>query len=192
VKAYLGEVVAAHHSHTRMREDVTGAVHYPHAADLGWARIMVHNQGDTAHALAPVFEGAFSANGVIYHLMTKANYLRTKLDLDPLLSEPVDDSDPNLVIWRESDVMTLKEEHFAKTGEWFPTEKIVVPQSCGHDKLEYNTPQQNPMFHLPHQRPTWTDYLLKPLSNDTLYRRDDVQTGNGGMGTKLVDSTTYF
>ncbi|KAF9480428.1 zinc metalloprotease [Pholiota conissans] len=188
VKAYLGEVVAASHSHTRMREDAAGAVHYPHAADLGWARIMVHNQGDTAHGITPVFEGAFSANGVIYHLMTKDNYLRTKLDLDPLLSDPVDDSDPNLVIWRESDVMTLNEQHFAKTGERFPTQKIVEPQSCGHDRLEYNAPEQNPMYHLPHQRTAWTDYLLKPFSNETIYRRDDVQTGNGGMGTNFINS----
>ncbi|KAF8971590.1 zinc metalloprotease [Flammula alnicola] len=187
VKAYLGEVVAAYHSAARMREDAAAVIHHPHPADLGWARIMVHAQGDTERGINPIFEGAFSANGVIYHLMTKENYLRNKLELDPQLSEPVDDTDANLVIWRESDVMTPKEEHFAKTGVNFPSEKVIVPQTCGHDRLEYNNPAQNPMLtRLP--VPTWTDHLLSPFLNETLYRRDDVQTGNGGMSTNFAGS----
>lgn len=181
VRAYLGEVVTADHSPTRMREDAAGAVHAPHAADLGWARVMVHSQGGPG--APPVFEGAFSAAGVIYHIMTRENYLRTRLALDPLLAEPVDDSDPGLVIWRESDAMTLAEEHFANTGESAPGDELVAPQSCGHDRLEYNSPEQHPLFTRPHQA-KWTDYLLNPLLNETMYRRDDVASGNGGMGSK--------
>ncbi len=109
--------------------------------------------------------------------------MRTRLALDPLLDEPVDDSDPDLVIWRESDAMTLAEEHFAKTGESAPEDGLVAPQSCGHDRLEYNSPEQHPLFTRPHQA-KWTDYLLNPLLNETIYRRDDVASGTGGMGSK--------
>jgi hypothetical protein len=116
--------------------------------------------------------------------MTKDNYLRNKQELDPLLTESADDTDGSLVIWRESDIMTLKEEHFAKTGVMFPPEKIVTPQSCGHDRLDYNDPNQNPMLRTS-VLPSWTDYLLNTL-NGSLYKRDDAPTGNGGMGTKLV------
>ncbi|KAF8168348.1 zinc metalloprotease [Crassisporium funariophilum] len=185
VKAYWGEVIAAYHSPARMREDTAGVYPQPHPADLGWARIMVHSQGDSARGVSPVFEGAFSSSGVIYHIMTKENYLRNKLDLDPFLSHPVDHTDEALVIWRESDVMTPEEEHFAKTGS-HPTENVVVPQSCGHDRLDFNDPTQNPMLNRPTS--SWLDHLINPFLNDSIYRRDDVPTGNGGMGTNFVDS----
>uniref|UniRef100_A0A8H8CR13 Disintegrin and metalloproteinase domain-containing protein B n=1 Tax=Psilocybe cubensis TaxID=181762 RepID=A0A8H8CR13_PSICU len=188
VKAYLGEVVAADHSPARMRQDAAHVVPQPHPADLGWARIMVYEQGDTDRGIAPLFEGAFSANGIIYHIMTKENYLRNKLELDPQLTEPVDETDANLVIWRESDVMTHEEEHFAKTGEIYASENVVAtPQSCGHDRLDYNSPSQNPMLSTPPPL-TWTDRLLVPFLNDTLYRRDDVPTGNGGMNSNFINS----
>lgn len=185
VKAYLGEVIAADHSPARMREDAAGVIPKKHPEDLGWARILVHDQGNSNDGVPPVFEGAFSARGVIYHIMTKDNYLRNKQELDPLLTEPVDNTDASLVIWRESDVMTLKEEHFAKTGVMFPPEKVSTPQSCGHDRLDYNDPNQNPMLRTSVQ-PSWTNYLLNPLLNGSLYKRDDVPTGNGGMGSKFV------
>ncbi|PPQ90437.1 hypothetical protein CVT25_014955 [Psilocybe cyanescens] len=187
VKAYLGEVVAPYHSPTRMREDAARVVPQAHPADLGWARIMIHQQGDDDRRLAPLFEGAFSAHGVIYHIMTKENYLRNKLELDPQLSEPVDDTDANLVVWRESDVMTPEEEHLAKTGKLHPSEKIVTPLSCGHDRLDYNNPAQNPMLSSPPPL-SWTDRLLVPFLNDTMYRRDDAPTGNGAMSSNFIGS----
>ena len=186
MRAYLGEVIAPYHSPERMREDAARVIPQPHPADLGWARIMVHEQGDASRGIAPVYEGAFSANGVIYHLMTKENYLRNKLDLDPSLDEVADVTDSGLVIWRETDVMSLKEETYARTGVHFPSEKVELPQSCGHDRLDFNHPSQNPMMRPQELAPSsWIEGLLSPFMNDTLYRRDDVGTGSSGnMGTK--------
>ena len=183
VKAYLGEVIAPHHSPARMREDTAGAVPRPHSATLGWARIMVHHQGNANLGRAPIFEGAFSANGNIYHIMTKDNYMRHKLDLDADLDEDVDESDENLVIWRESDVMTVAEEHLAKTGKAYPVEGVPQPQSCGHDRLQYNDPSQHPILSRPSGL-SWTEQLLRPLINDTIYRRDDAPTGGSTMSSK--------
>ncbi|TEB34929.1 zinc metalloprotease [Coprinellus micaceus] len=96
--------------------DTIGVVRYrPHPAELGWARIMVHHQGDSDRQTSPVYEGAFSVGGVIYHITTKENYDRKKHALDPEVVETLDDGDNRLVIWRESDAMTPEEEHFVKT-----------------------------------------------------------------------------
>lgn len=189
VLAYWGDVVAVHHSPTRMLENTAGVVPRPHPADLGWARLIVHHQGSTENGTPPIFEGAFSANGVVYHIMTKENYLRNKLDLDPPISHPTEAIDDPLIIWRESDVMTPEEEYRVETGR-HPTGKVSVPQSCGHDRLEYNTLSQNPMIN----RPTspWLDHLLYPrFLNDPVYRRDDSLPTNGGIGSKCVSATIF-
>lgn len=109
--------------------------------------------------------------------------MRHKLDLDAEVEEPVDESDENLVIWRESDVMTTAEEHLAKTGEAYPVEGVPQPQSCGHDRLQYNDPSQHPILARPSEL-SWTEQLLRPLINDTIYRRDDAPTGGSTMSTK--------
>lgn len=187
VKAYLGEVVDVHNSSARMREDAAGVVPRPHSADLGWARIMVHHQGDADKNIAPVFEGTFSANGIIYHIMTKENYNRHKHDLDPETVQPLHGAS-EMVIWRESDVMSFEEDYTAKTGRSV-IGKAALPQSCGHDRLDYNTnPVQNPM--LPHTATassSWFDHLVNPSGNESVFRRDDAPTSNGGMGTNFVN-----
>lgn len=184
VKAYMGEVIAPHHSPTRMREDAAGVAPQPHPATLGWARIMVHHQGHGDSFHKPVYEGAFSANGVIYHISTKDNYFRNKHALDPDVSRPLGDADDRLVIWRDSDAMTPEEEHFVRTGS-HPTGPIIAPQSCAHDSLPYNNdPHMNPI--LRPASPSWLEHLLTPTSNRTVYRRDDAPTGSGGMGVNFA------
>ncbi|KAJ2931176.1 hypothetical protein H1R20_g5919, partial [Candolleomyces eurysporus] len=184
VKAYMGEVVAADHSPTRMREDIAGIAPQPHPADLGWARITVHRLGDN---FAPVYEGAFSANGVVYHISTKENYLRNKHSLDPDVVRPLGSGDEHLVIWKDSDAMTPEEEHLVKTGSK-PTGPIATPMSCAHDTLPYNTnPELNPTLRNPYVDSSWLGHLLNPQPNGTLYRRDDAPTGGSGMGTNFVE-----
>ena len=182
VLAYWGEVIAEHHSPTRMLQDTAGVVPQPHPADLGWARLVVHHQGSTENGTPPLFEGAFSANGVIYHVMTKENYLRNKLDLDPSIIHSTETIDDLLVIWRESDVMTPEEEYFIKTGR-HPTEKVLIPQSCGHDRLEYNTPSQSLMLsRLSSPSPLYPQFLNEPI-----FRRDDsLPVGGSAIGSKCV------
>lgn len=180
VKAYLGEVVAGYHSATRLREDAARYFPQNHPAVLGWARIMVHHRGDSARNIFPQFEGAFSAEGVIHHIMTKDNYLRTKHPLDPDISQPLGDADDSLVIWRETDVMTPEEEYVAITGS-APAERLPVPQTCGHDRLEFNIPSQNPIWQ---KASTWFSHPIGPWSSQSLHRRDDVGGGNASMGSK--------
>lgn len=183
IKAYLGDVVAEHHSATRKREDAARVHPQPHPAVLGWARIMVHHQGDADNLVAPIFEGAFSVRGVIYHVMTKDNYLRNKHELDPNLPNLTHELDSNLIIWRDSDQMTAEEEHFARTGDHL-SGLPAVPQSCGHDRLSYNNPAENPILGsfdlLPY--PSWIGELLGPIPAEPIYRRDDAP--GGGMGTE--------
>ena len=181
IKAYHGEVIAAYHSEVRMHEDAAGMYPYRSLAILGWARLVVHNQGDPEREMTPVFEGAFSVNGVIYHIMMRDNYLRVKHELDP--DVPIDSSllDSNLIIWRDSDEMTAEEEYFARTGN-HPTQSIVTPQLCGHDRLDYNT-AHNPIFNAANCGLAW---IKGTSSRAPLYRRDDAPSGSGGTGTKSV------
>ena len=54
VKAYWGEVIEADYSDERLREDAAGVVPPPpsHPSVLGWARIVVHHQGDIKQNIA--------------------------------------------------------------------------------------------------------------------------------------------
>ncbi|KAG6878333.1 hypothetical protein C0993_008511 [Termitomyces sp. T159_Od127] len=187
VKAYWGEVIHASHTETRMREDAAGVVHMPHSSELGWVRIVIHHTGDMERGLPPEYEGAFSVNGNVHHIVTKDNYLRTKTDLDPDVSQTLNDLDSSLVIWRESDVMTAEEERVAKRELSYSA--FAHQSSCGHDRLRFNTsPQQNPIL-LPGP-PVPDSWLRATLNgrfrNGTVYARDDVSIGgsNGGMSTK--------
>ncbi|KIL71088.1 hypothetical protein M378DRAFT_183602 [Amanita muscaria Koide BX008] len=186
VKAYWGEVVAAHHSPTRMLEDAIGVVHSPsHPADLGFARIMVHDHVNSgSSSISPNYEGAFSMNGDVYHIMTKDNYLRRKHRLDPELSAPTLGASSNLIIWRESDVMTAAEEFFALHGKQ-PQEEALEAGSCGHDRLAYNTLDLNPLMRT--LRPTNVDPFWGILRSRGLYGRDDV-AGSNAMGTNFANT----
>lgn len=193
VKAYYGEVIAPHQTESRLKEDAAGVEHRPGLpAEMGWARIMVHHQGDSSNGIPPIYEGAFSANGVIYHITTKENYMRKKHDLDPEVAASSTIIDDHLVIWRDSDAMTPEEEHLVKTGMPAPG-PLPVPQSCAHDNLDFNRdPALNPALRKP--LPPWLNVLLRPRSlNDTvphqIYRRQDVgdsSSGDTGMGTNFA------
>lgn len=180
VKAYWGEVIAADHTDARMREDAAGVVPMPHPSNLGSVRIMIHHQGDMERGIPPEYEGTFTVGGIAHHIMTKDNYLRTKSELDVDVSQPLDDIDSTLVIWRESDVMTAEEERVAKRETGIP-----VAKSCGHDRLGYNTdPAQNPILQKPLVSESWFANPLAGLfQNETKQRRQDI-SGDGGMGTK--------
>ncbi|KAH0590161.1 hypothetical protein H2248_000335 [Termitomyces sp. 'cryptogamus'] len=190
VKAYWGEVIDASHTDARMREDAAGVLPISHPSELGWVRIVVHHQGDMERGISPEYEGAFSANGVVHHIMTKDNYLRKKSDLDPDVSQALDDRDSSLVIWRESDVMTVEEERVAKRdASYFAS---AHHSSCGHDRLEFNTnPQQNPiLLPGPPVSDSWFATLGGHFRNGTIRARDDVSIGSstGGMSTNFIDN----
>jgi len=152
---------------------------------------MVHNQGDADAGVAPEYEGAFSVHGDIYHIMTMHNYLRTKHELDIERMEVVDVGlDSNLVIYRESDMMTPEEENLARTG--VNSSSITARTGCGHDHLTYNTdPLQNPLLvksSPPISR--WYENSLSLLGNASLIPRDDIPLNS--MTNKYVNQDSSF
>ncbi|KAJ4471382.1 Metallo-peptidase family M12-domain-containing protein [Lentinula edodes] len=163
VKAYWGEVIDGDESNARLREDTAGVLPRPSRSpsELGWARIMVHHEGNLEEGVAPVYEGAFSYKGVVHHILTKDNYVRNKHHLDPEIL--VDTIDSNLVVWRDSDLIPHEEDRFS-------------PAMCGHDDLLFNTdPALNPVLQKPF---TEQSISLGPFGNISLSRRDDV-AGSG-------------
>jgi hypothetical protein len=193
VKAYWGEVIPAHHSPSRMREDAAGVIPRPTCkSELGWARIYVHHQGDVVQGIPPIFEGAFSVNGVVHHVMTKENYLRHKLTLDPELFTPLDDPDSRLVVWRDSDIMSPLEEQLASIRSTFGDSPDSIyrpahPQTCGHDNLSFNTdPLENPALRKAAPNPWYDPFGVLDTSfhDESFVKRDDV--AGGGTGSKLV------
>ncbi len=185
VKAYWGEVIPAHISPDRLREDTAGVIPRPSGIyELGWARITVYDQGDADTDRPPVFEGAFSVDGVTHHVQTKDNYLRNKHKLDPHVELAEQHPDSNLVIWRDSDVLS-KHEHAQVIGLDLGSEK-AHGETCGHDKMSFNTdPMQNGAIRKVPPPPTspWYDaFGFLPSTNFT--KRDDV--AGGGMGMEYV------
>ncbi|KAL0573925.1 hypothetical protein V5O48_008022 [Marasmius crinis-equi] len=173
VRAYEGYVIHPDHTEGRKVEDIAGVREgfssYP---ELGWARVMVYEHEDGVKS--PVYEGAFSVDGVIHHIMTKENYGRVKRPSDP----EADDLDELLVIWRDTDIMSDEEEHFQLTGQPLPPSRRPETQTCGHDRLEYNVdPSLNGALRSPSNVSSWS-----PLS---LWPRDDI-AGNG-VGTNFID-----
>ncbi|KAJ4485475.1 zinc metalloprotease [Lentinula aciculospora] len=163
VRAYWGEVIHGDDSSARLREDAAGVLPRPSRSpsELGWARIMVHHQGNIEEGIAPIYEGAFSYKGVVHHIMTKDNYLRNKHHLDPEIL--VDTIDSTLVVWRDSDLIQHEEDRSS-------------PAMCGHDNLPFNTdPALNPVLQKPF---TGQSISLGPFGNLSLSRRDDV-AGSG-------------
>jgi hypothetical protein len=140
-----GEVVDDDHTDVRLDEDFAGGIRRPQHAPSpkghrGWARIMVLGGGEDDEY--PLFEGAFSVDGIIHHVLTKDNYLRTMLPGDP---EP--DADEELVIFRDIDVMSHIEAESMRTG--IPMAQLRGrrrPQMCAHDRLGYNVDKMNPVL----------------------------------------------
>ena len=190
MKAYYGDVIPAHLSSERLRLDAARVV--PDTRHrLGWARIMVHYQGDSNTGVPPVFEGAFTVNGVAYHISTSDNYLRNKQQLDPEIID-LTHSDAGLVIWRDSDVLPHHEEAALRLKHGLPPKVSPLhrPASCGHDSLTYNTdPYENPALRKSTASSPWYDpfnvldaYSTSP--NASAFKRDDV--AGDGMSTKSV------
>jgi len=152
---------------------------------------MVHSQGDSNSGAPPVFEGAFTVDGVTHHVSTSDNYLRNKQQLDPEIVD-LTHSDAGLVIWRDSDALPHHEEAALrlKHGLSPKVSPLHRPASCAHDSLTYNTdPSENPALRRPQPPSSWYDpfnvldtYSASP--NISGYKRDDV--AGGGMNTKLV------
>ncbi|KAF8486694.1 Metallo-peptidase family M12-domain-containing protein [Gautieria morchelliformis] len=206
VKAYWGDVIHPDVSHRRMREDTAGGLVNSDAQPLGWARILVHDQGDVDAGLPPTFEGAFSINGDVHHVVTNDNYMRTKHPLDPHLLSHSEDPSSSLVVFRDSDIMSHGEEaQFRESGiqssssdnRWDTVPTSDHPSVCSHDRLDWNSdPGLNPVLRRP-KPPTWFETLgfrdgepAIPDNASAWYKRDDVAgaTGNQNFADQIGQS----
>ena len=188
IKAYWGEVVPAHVSAQRMREDAARASHRASEV-LGWARITVHDQGDARTGRPPAFEGAFSVRGVIHHVTTRDSYVRNRGTLDPdFHPDSAVVPDEGLVVWRDSDVMEPWEERAVRKRHereqrrsWSSHETDPEPARCAHDNLPWNTdPLLNPVLRSRPNTGSWYDPfgLLGSTLTELLTKRDDI-AGSG-------------
>ncbi|KAG8768597.1 hypothetical protein FRC12_005463 [Ceratobasidium sp. 428] len=150
VHVFEGAVVDEAWSAHRLREDAAGGVSRPWGetseGELGWARIIVHHQGDPELGTAPIYEGAFSVLGDVYHILTRENYVRTRGPLDIHPHAEVDMLDSTLVIFRDSDMEQ-------------PSPKSMTAEACSHDKLGFNMDDSHPVMQAGRQaekRPAFT------------------------------------
>jgi hypothetical protein len=159
---------------------------------LGWARIMVHSQGDVEAGIPPIFEGAFTVNGVTHHITSADNYMRNKHYMDPHISISSNDPDSGIVIWRDSDTYAAHEEEELRIKHGLPStgSPALRPATCAHDSMNYNIDSmENPALRMPASSRSWFNAFgysntIPVSSNDTLFKRSDV-AGNG-LNTKQV------
>jgi len=152
---------------------------------------MVHHQGDATTGKSPVFEGAFSVDGVIHHVTTLAAYMRLKHPLDPVIESEEEASE--LVIFRDSDIMDEREEAIFKRSLFGEDEAdefpVSISETCAHDHLAWNTDASlNPTLRK-QEDSAWFDSFEKYVTpfgfNTSLTRRDDV--AGSTSSTKYVD-----
>lgn len=192
-----GKVIHDDFTQDALLEDDVGGIWRPNGVrapgERGWARITVHDDGDPSIGRPPVFEGAFSVDGVIHHVTTKSNYLSTKLALDPD-PHPLDDTD--LVIFRDSDIASIEEEDFMTTGKPLSeTRKSRPPASCSHDRLAYNVAKTNPVLQAAFDQfpqETWVDPFALDINHNRgknlLPRQGDINNAGSNMSSNFVGS----
>ena len=196
-----GKVIHDDFTEAALVEDGVGGIWRPNGVrapgERGWARITVHDDGDPSQGRPPIFEGAFSVDGVIHHVTTKSNYLSTKLALDPD-PHPLDDTD--LVIFRDSDIASIEEEDFMTTGKSLSgTRKSRPPSSCSHDRLAYNFAKSNPVLQAAfdqYPKETWVDPFDltnshnrgKDVNISLLPRQGDINNAGTNMSSNFVNS----
>ncbi|KAF4628123.1 hypothetical protein G7Y89_g10029 [Cudoniella acicularis] len=147
--------------------------------NVGWARIMVHQDGDW-----PLFEGAFRVNGNHHHVQTRSHYMQTRHLLDPI---PEDKDYDYMVVWRDSDIMGEYSED--SDGYIHPDLKrdLGGDGSCSADGLSFNTQPDHPVYRA--MLKPRNEGLFGSLSTRSLFGRQiDGQTTGNSAGVNL--STT--
>ena len=200
-----GDVIGEEFTDAKAEEDIAGGIIRPHYAPYpdghrGWARITVLDGGHPSEGRRPVFEGAFSVDGVVHHVLTRDNYLRLKLQEDPE-PEPIYDSE--MVIFRDIDLMSHAEAEAARLG--VPVENvgpIKSPLSCAHDRLGYNVDTSHPVLRygagFDRVAPqSWLDPLglISPREsaafNSSVLRKRQGDIGGGANSTSKYASSAY-
>ncbi|KAG9088315.1 hypothetical protein FRC06_002104 [Ceratobasidium sp. 370] len=185
VRVFEGAVIDEAWSAHRLREDAAGGVSRPWGeiseGELGWARIIIHDEGDPELGTAPIYEGAFSVLGEVYHILTRENYVRTRGPLDVHPHPDVDELDGMLVVFRDSDM----EQPSAKS--------MTAGKTCSHDALNFNMDESHPVMQAGRQGQTqqlpaytgaaWYDPFKlfdspEPVPRIGLHKREDIVGSN--------------
>jgi hypothetical protein len=200
VLIFGGKVIHDDYTQAALLEEDVGGIWRPNGVrapgERGWARITVHDGGDPTTGRPPIFEGAFSVDGVIHHVSTKERYLATKLALDP---EPHPLDDTGLVLFRDSDIASVEEEDHLSTGRPLSeTRKTRPPTSCSHDRLGYNVAKGNPVLRWGagldrSPQETWVDPFglndhVRGKNGSLLPRQGDINNAGSNTSSNFVGS----
>jgi hypothetical protein len=146
--------------------------------NVGWARVMVHRDG-----VDPIFEGAFQVDGNPHHIQTGDNYIRTKLEEDPLLDPREPES---MVVWRDSDILQDASTELRRS--------IAEQAACTSDELSFNMQPEHPVYAAMSKRNPgetkqeasyWGAISARSLLSG---RQIDGTTSGNGAGVNLIQS----
>ncbi len=143
VRAYRGHVVHFEHSQRRKREDESRLQRrgdiptslWLEEGVMGWASILLHEDGLGKKGVQPSFEGTFGWAGNYHTIQTSDTYSRLKDVQDPPLFHDAEkrSEHPPLIVHRRSDIMADDELHSRADITNAPT-----ATGCGADALDFN------------------------------------------------------
>lgn len=145
----------------------------PEWTNVGWARVSVHEDGSK-----PVFEGAFSIDGMHHHIQTSRNYRQTMLPGDPEIEEAVDEY---MIVWRDSDITPSQD--YSHGGDL--KRDLGERSGCTSDELLYNRDEGNLVYRSVEVAET-SPWSLNPRA--LFGRQIDGTPGGNGAGVNLANS----
>lgn len=169
--------------------------------NAGWARIMVHHDGDH-----PFFEGAFHVDGDNHHIQSSRNYMQTRVRGDPDISDAEVEEDYEVVIspqevmivWKDSDIKGSEDLHVHyhdNLGLGDPEElkrrATPIKATCHSDRLDFNNEEDHPVYQ---GIITPEEVALKSrwqsMSPKALFGRQNLDgtTSGNGAGVNLAGS----
>jgi len=136
----------------------------------GWARINVHHDGSE-----PIFEGAFSIDGMHHHVQTDTNYRRTMIPGDPEIAA---EKGEYMILWRDSEITEGHAHDDLKRN-------VHEPAGCSSDELLYNRDENNILY----RSLDASEVSPWSLSPKALFGRQmDGTPGGNGAGVNLANS----
>ncbi|CCX32095.1 Similar to Disintegrin and metalloproteinase domain-containing protein B; acc. no. Q4WQ08 [Pyronema omphalodes CBS 100304] len=133
----------------------------------GWARIVISRDGEN-----PFFEGAFILNGDAHHVMSRANYMKTRHPLDPIIGS---DDDEFMVVFRDSDIEKPSYQELKRRSE------LGLDTACSSDKLAFNNHPDHPVNQMILER-TKLKRVVGSLGLDQM-----MGAGSGGFTKRQMD-----
>jgi len=138
--------------------------------NVGWARINVHHDG-----AKPLFEGAFSIDGMHHHIQTDTNYRRTMIPGDPEIAA---ESEEYMIVWRDSEITS-------EFGHDDLKRDVHTAAGCSSDELLYNRDENN-LLYRSLEASEMSPWSLNPKM--LFGRQMDGTPGGNGAGVNLANS----